>query len=86
MRWARLSGCFLVGSHNAQRSGENFEDDTYSVRCQQCGHYKLTREAAISGVPPVCGSALSRYVRESHLSNSNKIVMITTDVIDGICP
>ena len=37
-------GCFLIGSHIASHSPESFDNDTYTVDCNDCGVYVVPRE------------------------------------------
>ena len=78
--------CFLISSHIARRSKECFDNDTYTVDCNDCGVYVVPREVVTNKIPSNCGYALSNYVRKTRDSNGGKPPMLTMEDIDRICP
>ena len=80
-----MGQCFLIATHTATMSGENFYNDSHDVRCETCGHYRVTREACINRISPQCGSALSEYIMKKRRSGDDGIVDVTTTLVAEMC-
>ena len=77
--------CFLVATHTATMSGENFDNDTHDVRCETCGHYRVTREARINRISPECGYILTEYIMKKRQAGDDGIVDVTTTLVSEVC-